>query len=193
MSDISAEDRPSVAGAVLAGGSSRRMGRDKAFIRRGGATMVERAAAAMIEGGVGHVVVVGGDLDRLSDLGLVGVVDRFPGAGPLGAIITAIEQLSADIVVVLACDHLDPNPEAVRTVVAAIGSFDAVVPVSEGTEQWLHSAWRTAVLPRLVAAYDRGARAPRELVGELTFNRLTGGDPSWYRDADRPADLRDVD
>jgi molybdenum cofactor guanylyltransferase len=193
VSDISSEDRPSVAGAVLAGGSSRRMGRDKAFIRRGGTTMVERAAAAMIGGGVGQVVVVGGDLDRVSDLGLVGVADRYPGAGPLGAIITALEHLRADIVVVLACDHLDPDPEAVRTIIAAVGAYDAVVPVSDGTEQWLHSAWRSVVLPKLVGAYDRGARAPRELATELTVNRLTGGDPSWYRDADQPADLSDVD
>lgn len=49
-----------IAGIVLAAGRSRRMGRPKAFLRLGGLTFLERAVAALRDGGCGPVVVVAG-------------------------------------------------------------------------------------------------------------------------------------
>ena len=174
---------------MLAGGSSTRMHRDKAFLTREGSTLLERAEAALRAGGATPIVVVGGDRARIEGLGLAHVPDRDPGGGPLGGIITALEHLTTDLVMVLACDHLDPSGVAVRAVVDALGSADVAVPVSDGEPQWLHSVWRRQVLPILLAAYERGLRAPRQLADELNMSWAAGGDPSWYRDADRPEDL----
>ena len=49
-----------IAGIVLAAGRSRRMGRPKAFLRLGGLTFLERAVAALRDGGCDPVVVVAG-------------------------------------------------------------------------------------------------------------------------------------
>lgn len=54
---LSAEGR-SVAGVVLAAGSSRRMGRNKLLLELGGETVVRRAVRAAVDGGLDPVVVV---------------------------------------------------------------------------------------------------------------------------------------
>ena len=49
-----------IAGIVLAAGRSRRMGRPKAFLQLGGRSFLERAVAALRDGGCDPVVVVAG-------------------------------------------------------------------------------------------------------------------------------------
>lgn len=165
------------------------MGRDKAFVRNRGEALVTRACRALEAGGAAPVLVVGGDRERVEGLGLAYVEDRYTKAGPLGGIITALEHLSTDLVVVLACDHLYPSARAVRSVVDAIGPADVAVPMSDGRAQWLHAVWRTTALPSLIEHYRRGVRAPRLLAEGLDVVWAPGGEPRWYRDADRPEDL----
>ncbi|MET0580139.1 MAG: NTP transferase domain-containing protein, partial [Ilumatobacteraceae bacterium] len=78
------------AGAVLTGGSSRRMGTDKAFVEVDGVPMAERVAAALSGGGCSPVSYVGGDVALLARFGRTVHADRFPGAGPLGGVLTAL-------------------------------------------------------------------------------------------------------
>ena len=58
-----------VTGAVLCGGASRRMGRDKALIAVDGVLMAERVAQALTVGGCGEVVFVGGNAEALAVAG----------------------------------------------------------------------------------------------------------------------------
>ncbi|TML12241.1 MAG: hypothetical protein E6G39_12150 [Actinobacteria bacterium] len=84
-------------GAVLAGGSSSRMGRDKALIEVAGEPLVQRVARALTAAGAERVVVIGGDRRRIEALGLEVVADRFPGEGPLGGVLTAMSAIDAPV------------------------------------------------------------------------------------------------
>src|SRR5690242_15265976 len=88
-------------GFVLAGGRSTRMGADKAFLRVGNATLIERAMAVI--GAVCPDVSVVGDPAKFSSYARV-VEDVYPGAGPLGGIHAALTNSSSDLNVVLAVD-----------------------------------------------------------------------------------------
>ena len=180
-----------VAGAVLAGGASRRMGTDKAFIELDGQTLLDRAVTALVDGGAQSVVVVGGDRPRIESAGHRFVPDLHPGEGPLGGIITALEATDADLVVVLSCDLVDASPLAVSSLVAVAASADVAVPVVEGRAQWLHAGWRRTALASLQAAFAAGERAPRRAVGGLSVIEILDGSPCWYADADAPTDLPD--
>lgn len=180
---------PPFAGAVLAGGRSRRMGRDKAFLRRGGSTLLERAAGALRDGGADPVVVIGGDPVAVAACGLAPVPDRWPGEGPLGAIITALHVVPTEVVVVLPCDLTDPSSGAVTAVVDILGDADVAVPVVSGAPQWMHAAWHRRAHVRLEEAFEAGARSPRLAVRSLRIAHLLDGDPSWFHDADSPEDL----
>ena len=179
-----------LAGAVLAGGASRRMGRAKAFIQVDGRPMVHRVADALVRAGADPVVVIGGDAARLHALGLDVVADRHAGEGPLGAIITALAAADgADAVAVLACDLLEPSPAEVRHVAAALPGHDVAVPAVDGLRQWAHAVWSPAALSALEAAFAAGERAPRRAVSDLAVVDVVVDDPHAYADADTPDDL----
>lgn len=72
-------------GVVLAGGRSRRMGRDKAMLRIGDGTLLDRGRALLSASGCRRVLVSG----RPTDQG--GLPDSHPGEGPAHAILDAIE------------------------------------------------------------------------------------------------------
>ena len=76
-------------GAILAGGASRRMGRDKLFLRFGARTALERVSEAMTPL-VGRLRVVG----RAPSAGLPEAQpDLYPGLGPLAGVHAALEGL----------------------------------------------------------------------------------------------------
>lgn len=184
-----AAELPPFDGAVLAGGASSRMGRDKALIRIDGRPMVTIAVEALQAAGAGEVLVIGGDRNAIEALGHRWLPDLHPGEGPLGGVITALHAGTAEVVAVLACDHIAAAAPAVRVVVGALGTGDVAIPVVEGRNQTLHAAWRRSVLPRLEAVFAGGGRSVREGLADLAVVHVLDGDPCWFADADRPDDL----
>ena len=94
----------SILGAVLAGGHSRRLGRDKALLELDGEPLLLRAARVLGEV-FSRVVVVSPAREGYSSLGLELVEDIVPDAGPLGGLHAALVNADGGDVFVLACDH----------------------------------------------------------------------------------------
>jgi len=88
-------------GFVLAGGTSSRMGADKAFLEFQGQTLLERALALI--GRVCPSVAIVGDRARFSSYGPV-VEDVYAGCGPLAGIHAALTRSSAELNLMLAVD-----------------------------------------------------------------------------------------
>ncbi len=93
-----------VAGAVLAGGESRRMGRDKAELVVDGTTLLFRQIDLLRASGAAPLVVSCGKTARQVPSGVACVPDRYPNAGPLAGIHAALEALHAPHLAVLAVD-----------------------------------------------------------------------------------------
>jgi len=180
-------------GAVLTGGASHRMGRDKALIEVDGRPLVQAAADALIAGGASEVVLIGGDAVALAPSGLYIVADRWPGEGPLGGVITALDRPGHDVVVILACDQPGAAGLAVASVAGALGRADVAVPNVGGRRQWMHAAWRRNAVGPLLAAFEAGERSLHRAVSSLEMTEVLDGDPGWYADVDRPDDLMNWD
>ena len=179
----------SLSGAVLAGGASKRMGRDKAFVEVAGKPLFEGAVHALIDAGAAEVVVVGGDSHAIRSRGFTYLPDIWPGEGPLGGIITALRAADSEVVGVLSCDLVTPSSIAIGWLVDEVGEADVAVPITEGQAEWLHAVWHIRALPVIEAAFEAGVRAPRQAASSLHVARLFGGDPRWFDDADSPEDL----
>lgn len=186
------------AAAVLCGGASRRMGRDKALLVVDGEPMVRRVAAAAQTAGAATVITVGGDADGLraavSGFDVQVVPDRHPGEGPLGGVLTALAELDEAIVLVLSCDLVVPAPAAMGATVAALAEpGDVAVPEVGGRGQWMHGAWRNTgdVRRRLGAEFAAGERSVRRAVTQagLAVRCVPDVAPEALADADTPDDL----
>ncbi len=186
-----------VVGVALAGGASRRMGRDKARLRVGDASLVERTAARL-RGAVAEVLVA----DR--ELGLVpgcrSIADG-PGAGPAAGILGAAAERPDHDLLVLACD-LPEVPEALLRHLAASIAEDAHVPRwSRGCEP-LCALYRPAALAVMAAEARAGRlalhamlRLERFAVRYLEGERLDafGAPRRLFLNLNTPEDLARLD
>ncbi|HKF46925.1 MAG TPA: molybdenum cofactor guanylyltransferase [Terracidiphilus sp.] len=92
---------PDAEGFVLAGGESRRMGRDKALAALDGRPLVERALEVLRAAGLRARIA--GARSELGQYAPV-VPDEFPEAGPLGGVCTALKHAEAEWAVFLPVD-----------------------------------------------------------------------------------------
>jgi molybdenum cofactor guanylyltransferase len=182
------------AGVVLAGGASRRMGRDKALVPGpDGRALALVGIEALRAAGAAEVLVVGGDEAALRAMGLPWAADLHPGEGPLGGILTAFTCTTEDLVVVMACDMPGVGPEVPTALVAALAADPdagvALAVVGE-REQPLTACWRrTATAGALRSAFEAGERAPRKVLPELGVVRVGGLPLRQLVDVDSPDDL----
>ena len=183
-----------VVGAVLMGGASRRMGRDKALVEVDGVPMAARVAAALEAAGCRPVMAVGGDAAVHARLGLLAVPDRWPGEGPLGAIVTALgalDGLEADAMVAAACDLPWLDRATVEALVAryaaAEGPVDAVVAYSDRLEP-LCALWARQARQPLEQRVLEGERAVHRALESLSVVTVQV-DASAVTNVNSPADL----
>jgi molybdopterin-guanine dinucleotide biosynthesis protein A len=187
------------AAAVLAGGASRRMGRDKATLPVGGVELASLvlAAAARVADPVVLVAPEGHPARRVAAPATRLVAD--PGLGPLAALAAALEALEAEHVLVLAADHPGLRAELLAHLVALAGEPEAVACRRGPRLEPLVAVYRRA--PALAAARARlaGPARGRSLLGLLSDLRtLVVEEAAWrqvdpdgrsFVDLDDPADL----
>ena len=161
-----------VAGIILAGGQSRRMGTDKAFVVFQGRMLVERVVDALAQV-CGEIVIVTNDPQPYTRFDARVVPDSVPGFGPLAGLHAGLSAMRADLGVVVAVDMPFLNPALLRAMIAAADGWDAVIPVlsaevsADALKQKrakdldlhpLHAVYRRTCLPMIQAAIDRGDR-----------------------------------
>ena len=118
-------------GVILAGGASRRMGRDKAWIEFEGQSLVERVIARL-RLVCQDIVLVTSNREpyQLLDARIVG--DAFPGKGSLGGIYSGLSVTRFDRVIVVACDMPFLNTELLTFMLSLSADHDVVIPSAAG-------------------------------------------------------------
>jgi molybdopterin-guanine dinucleotide biosynthesis protein A len=117
---------------VLAGGESRRQGRDKAWIELGGQPLIIRALAAVRDSGIEEIFISGRPGTDYSALGYPVLLDREPGCGPLGGIERALATATAPLVLVLAVDLPGVTAVFLRQLAAQCDPLTGAVPKLRG-------------------------------------------------------------
>ncbi len=145
-------DNSQVSGIVLAGGMSRRLGRNKALEPIGGEPLVCRVIRRL-SSAAGQIVVVVNDERRARELPLPStakvVRDAYPDGGSLGGIFTGLRAAEGQWGFVVACDMPFLNLELLEHLLGSTEGFDAVVPVVQGRPEPTHAAYSKACLPHI--------------------------------------------
>ena len=143
------------------------MGQDKAQLSISGRRLLDHVLDAAREY-TDRVVVVGGQMGVPES-----VKDRFPGEGPLGALITGLTYLGEGVHIALACDMPLVTAAALRMIGAGIGDGDAAVPEVGGRYHPLCSAYRGEAVGLLLRAFEDGERSLTRALGSLNVSRIS--------------------
>lgn len=160
-----------IAAAILAGGQSRRMGRDKGRLQLGGQTLIERVLAAVRPLDCPTFIVARRATDH-ADLSLPVIPDLYPDAGPLGGLGTALHHTSTPALLLLACDQPFLTPPFLRFLAAQLGTHQAVVPRSPQGLQPLCAAYARSCLPLVEATLAQGERRMHAFCQSLDLRLL---------------------
>jgi molybdopterin-guanine dinucleotide biosynthesis protein A len=150
-------DRRRVGGIILAGGASSRLGRDKAFIKAEGMTLIERVVQRL-QSVVEEIVLVTDDTPRFSFLGLPMVNDTFAGVGTLGGLHAGLATLQAEYGVAVGCDMPFLNPDLLRYLISLRSGYDAVMPMLGRYYEPLHAVYGKRCLVAIEETIEAGQR-----------------------------------
>ena len=141
-----------VTGIVLAGGLSRRLGRDKAVEPIDGEPLISRVIRRL-EALADEIVVVVNNEARAAQLPLPNTakiaVDIYPDSGSLGGIFSGLSAAGNDWGFVVACDMPFLNTDLIAHILTLRHEYDAVVPMLNGYPEPTHSAYSKACLPHI--------------------------------------------
>jgi len=188
-----------VAGFVLAGGASSRMGRAKALLEIGGEPLLVRTMR-LVESVAGPATVIGNS-DAYRSLGLRLIDDDLPGGGPLGAIATALRASKAPWNLVVACDLPYLTREWLDYLVrrAIASQADAVLPMNTlGAEPLCaayHKRGETAIRGALAAGVRKvtdGLKDLRVEVIEAAEWKAFDSDGLLFKNMNSPEDYEEA-
>ena len=159
--------------AVLAGGKSRRMGRDKARLELEGATLLERIAH--VASRVAPTIVVGRVReDDFQFPEIPFIEDQEPGLGPVGGLQTALIHFDTPAIV-LGCDMPLLHPSSLQWLVERfleLDGHDGLATRREDGLEPLFSVYRPRVLTEIDAMLDDGERSLRRLISRGDFEEV---------------------
>ncbi len=166
------------------------MGVDKATLVVDGRPLATIAGEALSVGGAAEVFAVGGDARRAAATGLRHVADRWPGEGPLGGVVTALDAAAHAVVVVLACDMPRVTAGAVDEVLAGLTpGTDAAVAVTHGRVHPLLAAYRRSCTAPFRRVFEAGGRSMAAALCEISVARVSISHPEWARNVNTPSEL----
>lgn len=180
-------------GIVLAGGTSRRMGVDKASLSLDGETLLARTVRVMSS--VSDDVLVIGRPERDAIPGTRYAPDDLPDAGPLGGILTGLRRARYSHAAVVACDMPFLHAEIIGLLLRVAEGYDAAVPRLDGRAHPTLAVYSRGTIDEIERRLARGELALGSLVEELRVRWVDEGEirqidagAMTFRNVNTPAD-----
>lgn len=166
-----------VAGIILAGGASRRMGANKALLSLNGESLIERTVRCL-EQVCGRILLSVNDPDSFRNLGVECVPDRYPGQGPMAGIHAALTASDRTWNIVAACDMPFISPALLGALLrlaesghghgdSASAEQEAVIPVIQGRMHPLLALYRKETAAGLERRLQEGRLRMTDWIEEL--------------------------
>jgi molybdopterin-guanine dinucleotide biosynthesis protein A len=143
----------SISCAILAGGQSKRMGRDKATLRIGNMGLIEHVYVK-VKDIFDDVFVVSSHHTKIPGIEAPVYRDALPLTGSLTGIISALLYSRTRYVFVVACDMPFLNVELIRVMIDEICGEDIIVPRSEAGYEPLHAIYNRSCLSYMLRLVD---------------------------------------
>jgi molybdopterin-guanine dinucleotide biosynthesis protein A len=185
--------RAPVYGLVLAGGRSRRMGKDKALLERDGRSQLAHAMALL--GRHLERVFVSTRADQQEEperARYEQIVDRYDDLGPLAGILSAMDEYPEADWLVVACDLPNIDDGTIMHLLAnrsAGQPFTAYISSHDGLPEPLCAIWRAGSAGIVRQFADEGIHCPRKILIRSQTHLIEQADPRSLDNVNTPADL----
>ncbi len=185
--------------AILAGGQSKRMGQDKAFLDVGGETVIERVIRT-VQPFTDDLFIGTNSPEKYQPFGLRMVPDIYPDKAALGGIYTAISAAHHPHVLILACDMPLLNGALLQHLMSLAPTSDIIAPLIDPPQpETMHAVYSKRCLP---AIKERLEANRLRIIGffedvrvhYLLRDEVAQLDPNFYSfiNMNTPADLEQV-
>jgi molybdopterin-guanine dinucleotide biosynthesis protein A len=135
--------------AILAGGQSKRMGQDKAFLEVGGRLVIERVKA-QVESLTDDLFISANSPEKYAYLGLPVIPDIYPDKAALGGLYSVVYAARHNHVLVVACDMPFLNVALLHHLIDLAPTADAIVPlINPPQPETLHAIYSKNCLPAI--------------------------------------------
>jgi len=181
---------------ILAGGESKRMGRDKAWLELDGKPLVVRAVDHARRAGAQEVFVSGRAGVEYRGVSCPVLIDLNHGLGPLSGIERGLQVCSSPLLLILAADLPRMTAEFILTLLGRCDEQTGIVPQLNGELEPLAAFYpkRTyALAARMLAQSRRAARSFAEACiqeGAASRFALSETEAALLFNCNTPADLR---
>ncbi|MGE5385256.1 MAG: molybdenum cofactor guanylyltransferase [Betaproteobacteria bacterium] len=179
--------RIAASAAILAGGQSRRMGRNKSLLPMHGQPMIGHIAD-QLRPHFDELLIGANDGALYGFLGLPVIADREPGSGPLMGILSCLEAARHELLFVTGCDIPEMNLAFIRQMISLAEGHDIVMPVdAEGRLEPLFAIYRKTVIAPALAVLAAGGRRVMDLLpGQRVAHPVIPA--GWIRNLNTPSD-----
>ncbi len=153
-------------GIILAGGKSRRMGKDKSLLDFQGRTLLQRTIDEQRKI-LDHVYVIGKGNEYFENA--TGIYDKIEDKGPIGGLYTALCEIKTDWYLISPCDMPFLNHKDLEEIIeeSKIGDYDAIIAESENGYEPLVAAYSANIFPLMQKNMDNGNYAVRALFNQI--------------------------
>lgn len=187
---------PNLSAAILAGGKSRRMGKNKALLLFRGAPLIGHVYGTLTPL-FEEIFLVSDTPDAFAFLPCPKIPDRIPGKGPMSGIDAALRHSLHPYVLAVGCDAPFLSPSLLKLLAGKIEGVDLVIPCGPNGPEPLCAVYGKGCLPILGDSLRKGelqlaALACRVKSRIVPPEEVTAVDPGFrsFRNLNTPADFR---
>lgn len=166
-----------VAGVVLCGGLSSRMGTAKASLLLDNKSFLLRAVQTVAEACDSVAIVAARDQEMPADIpaGTTVLRDIADSQGPMVGLLTGLWHFGTtkDAVYLSSCDTPLLKASVVRKICDSLGDFDAVIPKIDGRLQPLTGAYSTRIFRVVQDRFELGRRRMTDVLDRLRVREMT--------------------
>ena len=144
-------------GLVLAGGSSSRLGQNKALVPVAGRSLIKRVVD-VLRPLVSNIVLVAPSADLFVHLGLPVVADIYPGVGTLGGLHAGLSAIQTEYGLAVGCDMPFLNADLLCFMISQARGYDVVMPRVGKYYEPLHALYSRRCVPAIERSIQAGRR-----------------------------------
>jgi molybdopterin-guanine dinucleotide biosynthesis protein A len=193
-----ADSTTGVSGIILAGGASSRFGFNKALLKIGDLSLVERVVERL-RSVVTDIVLVTNLPDQFGFLDLTMTGDIYRGIGTLGGLHAGLSAIHTEYGLVVGCDMPFLNTDLLRYMVSVRAQADVVMPRLGHYYEPLHAVYARQCLPTIEQSIEAGQRRVLRACDGLHIkyvdeNQVARYDPHHHSffNVNTPKDLRQL-